>query len=312
VSAVRCAALAAGLVVAGRAGAAERPVAVTIERCPSLSEPALRDLMRAELGALLVTEDPGAERVRVRCDGDRARVAVDDPDQQPALERTISLAGFPADAQPRLLALVAVELLATRRPEMKRPRLTPEAAPVAVEPVSPGPVVSTHGLRVMGGGGPRLFLGTRGLTAWTGGMRLERAAGTSVGWALDVEGGGARRAVAPGEITALLVSAGATVRLRWPLGRGWAAAAGPGARLGLARLAGEAARPDDSGRAVLRPWAGPFGVLALDWGHGHLGGALALEGGYALLGARGLAGGALAAAVGGPWVGATLSGGWQR
>jgi hypothetical protein len=297
------------------ARASERPVTVAVERCPEVSEAALRALMRAEIGGLLLDgEDPGAERVLVSCEGELASLAAGDPDGGPALVRSVSLAGFPADARPRLLALVAVELVASRRPELRQRlerRETPPATvrkelPVAATPPPP------PALRLLAGAGARVFVTPRGLPALTAGLRLERGLGR-LELAADAEVGWGRRTLELGELEGRLASAGAALRLGDALGPSSTIAAGLGGRFGVVRLAGAPARPEEAGgRAVVRPWAGPFATVALGWGRGHACAAVSLEGGYTVVGARGLAGDSLAAAVTGPWLGATFSAGWQR
>ena len=304
-----CAAAVASVLGSLPVAAAQRPVTVAVERCPALPETALRALMRAELGGLLVDAGDGVERVLVSCDGELARVTVASAGGPP-LARSLSLAGFPADARPRLLALVAVELLAAERPEIRR-RLETRETPVLAR--AEPPPVAPRSVRLLAGGGGRVFLAAQGLAAWTGGVRVETALGPRLELALDAELGGARRALGLGRIDGWLGSGATALRLRREGGAAWSVAGGLGARFGAVRLAGAPARSDQaSGRTVLRPWGGPIATAALGLRRGHLGAALGLEVGYAAASARGFAGDALAVALSGPWVGVTLSGGWQR
>ena len=299
----------------------ERPVVLTVERCPGLSESALHALMRAEIGGLLLDgDDPEAERVLVSCDGELASVAAGDPGGGPPLVRSVSLAGFPADARPRLLALVAVELVAARRPELRQrleEREAParEAPPPAVRsapPVVVPPAPRPRPLRLLAGAGARVFVTPRGLPALTAGGRLERGLGR-LELAVDAEVGWGRRTLELGELQGRLASVGAALRIGDALGPSSTIAAGLGARAGVVALSGAPARPEEAGgRSVVRPWGGPAASIALGWGRGHACAAVSLEGGYTVVGARGLAGDSLAAAVTGPWLGVAFSAGWQR
>jgi hypothetical protein len=140
---------------------------------------------------------------------------------------------------------------------------------------------------------------------------VEPALGPRVALALDADVGSGRRSVAAGAIGGLLASGGAALRLRRPLGASWGLVGGAGLRFGLVRLTGEPTRAEDAARSVLRAWGGPLVSMAVELGRGHGCAALGLEGGWALVGARGLAGDALAAAVTGPWIGLGLAVGWR-
>jgi hypothetical protein len=294
------------------AAPADPPVVVTVAGCASLSEQALRASMRIELGALLSEGPaPGADRLVVTCDGARATVVAEDPSSAPPLARSISLDGLPPDARPRLVALVAIELLATRRPQLRQ-RLLPhpaDAAPGASPPPRAG--AERPRPRLLAGVGERAFATSHGLWATSGMVRFVPSLGPRFALALDAELGGTGRRVALGSVGGLVASAGAALVVRHPLGRGLALAGGLGARLGLVRLAGHPITADDSARSVTRPWGGPLATLGLSLGRGRACAALDVEAGATLLGARGLAGDAVAIAAAGPWLGLSLAGGWR-
>jgi hypothetical protein len=227
------------------------------------------------------------------------------------MARAVSLAGFPPDARARLLALVAVELIAARRPEVGRRLAARENARPAAPALAATPVPPPE-LRLLVGGGARTFLTAGGLATWTVNLRVEPSLGPRVGLALDAETGAGGRTHELGAVDGLLASGGAALRARYAPGQSWTLAGGAGVRFGLVRLAGEPARPEDGGRSVLRPWGGPIATLALEVGRGHSCAALGLEGGWALVGSRGLAGDSLAVALTGAWVGLGVSAGWRR
>jgi hypothetical protein len=289
--------------------AAQRPVTVAVERCPALPETALRALMRAELGGLLVDAGDGVERVLVSCDGELARVTVASAGGPP-LARSLSLAGFPADARPRLLALVAVELLAAERPEIRRRPGDARDAGAGARGASARWRRGRCACSPAAAGG--CSWRAQGLAAWTGGVRVETALGRRLELALDAELGGARRALGLG------ASTGGWGRARRRSGCG-ASGVRPGRwQAAWARASGRSAwreRPPDP----TRPAADGPAPLGRPDRHGRAGAAARPPG------RRPGAGGRVRRRQR-PWfrrrragrgavrslVGVTLSGGWQR
>ena len=339
--------LAGAGVRAGEAPSGEAPVVVAVERCPALSEAALRGLLRVEIGGLLrargAAADGEADHLIVTCAGGRAELAAEARGGGPRLARSVALADCPADARPRLVALAAIELLAAVNPEVRRrveartasapPPIVgapppAAAAPVTVAqagsgpapvsaaqagPVAPAPIArgAAVGTLLLLGAGRRVFLAERGLATWGAGLRWERALAPWGGFALDGDVGGSRNDVDGGAVTGVVGSAAGALWLERALAPRLVLRGGGGARVGFARLAGRPSDPVASGHAVVRPWGGPCATLALTTA-GRFSAQLAVEGGYAVIGARGLAGDALAAAVTGAWVGVALAAGLGR
>ena len=106
----------------------------SFDGCAPAMLPAVERIARIELHA---AEDDGgpATQIALACDGDDARITVDDPLTGKRVERTVSLATVPDLGRARLLALATAELVRSSWIELE---LTPAPAlPVAhVEQVS--------------------------------------------------------------------------------------------------------------------------------------------------------------------------------
>jgi hypothetical protein len=121
-------AVATYLDVCPAAGATAVPVALSFEGCaPSLASEVER-IARIELHAGTENVGTAATEIALTCDGDDARITVDDPLTGKRVERTVSLAKVP-QGRARLLALAIAELVRSSWLELD---LNPEPAlPVA-------------------------------------------------------------------------------------------------------------------------------------------------------------------------------------
>ena len=236
-------------------------VSLDVEACPTVSAEAVRHILGIEIGDLLLEENqssPAAShRLTIRCAGNVAWVEAAGEGGADPVDRTLRLDAFPGDAAPRVLALAGLELLAARSPAVRARMHSEPAAP----PLPAGTLEVNRQprgiLRVGLAGTWRRFFVGQGVSAWGGQAQL--------GWSLDrwhlaadLEASGASRDVSLGETSALLLSGGAAFGLVSGAGSRFLTLA-LGGRLGMARLAGNAA---DSANvissAVVRPWGGPM------------------------------------------------------
>lgn len=289
--------------------AADERVEITTAFCPAESEEAIRRVARVEIGNLLFDENlppPAAlDRIIVACRDDLVSLQLSPRSGQARVGRQVRLHDFPADSQPRVIALAALELLATVSPAVQRRiELRETASPEA--PPAPTP------LRVLAFGVQRSFFASGGLATWGAGIKTEVDLWQRFGISVDVEGGGDRGSVEFGRVTSYVGSAGALLDVRRGFGD-FVARGGLGGRLGIARLRGEPTPdPDVSGRTLVRPWGGPVANAQLQWGRRWFSLALGLEAGFAALGARGIAQQSTAAAASGAWLAFFLAAGAQR
>jgi len=321
------AAAAAAAVVAlagGVAAAAESPpgdapgTAVTIEGCAEAMATAVRGHVALELRELSIGEGPAApasgDRIVIVCADGAARISVRGSDQGQEIARTVDLAGFPADAAPRAVALAAIEALAalTRqraaaKPAAVEPRRPAPVSVVAAAPVAKAPPARPTTVLVLSGAW-RTFLDDAGLSLWGAALNVDREIGRRFDLGFDVElASGGRSQVPFGETTGLSGSARGSFGLRG----GWRALRGVvslGGRLGVARLVGKpqggsAAFGGDEGA---RPWGGPVLSAAVLGVYHRIGLRAAAEAGYAAIGATARAEEAVVAAMRGPWINLTL------
>ncbi len=158
------------------------PIRVDVEGCPPSWDPEIRLAMAVELGDERLSagiEDehlaaPGSTRTNagghelsVHCDGNRVQVVARDSRSAATLERTLT-DSLPAATGPRVVALVAVELLTTFNPAVRRrgealAESTPPMPPAAPNRTSrrrhfPLP---SRGIELDGGGSPPVSHGER-------------------------------------------------------------------------------------------------------------------------------------------------------
>ncbi len=297
----------------GRPGA----FALLIESCPSIEEAAVRHTLLVEVGDLLLDDRepaPGADRLRIRCTGDVARLEAGGGDGALALSRSIELADFPGDTTARAVALAGLELLAARSPEVRasiQERQVPPPQP-ASPPLARGadPVARTaRDLRIGLGGVWRTFLVSHGVSAWGAQAQVIVYPTARLRVPLDVEVSGARTEIeGMGRTEALLVSCGAGLGVGIG-GPRFGAGLTAGGRLGIARLSGATSRPNEvADRSVVRAWGGPAVSASLGGASETFAWALTAEAGRAVLAAEGLADRATAIAIRGFWVAISLVG----
>ncbi len=269
----------AALVVALSAIAIPAHAVVAIDVDPCAGDPAA---IEAAIALELAGAD-GAGRVEVGCDGELRVLRVDDPSGRQHVERTLSLAGLPASAHPRALALAIAELVAAGwipEPVIDARADAPAPAPIELEPVAPPAPTAARGRRIALAviGRVSSDLQTRGGTLEVSAPRgLVRGA---VG--LTVERGD--RAVAWGEVTATAISAAARAGIELHHA-GLDVELGAGLRAGVVRLSGA---PDEeramelAGAAVTGAWAAPLARLDLHARSGRAGLALGVEAGWSI------------------------------
>ena len=267
----------AGLVAAvsgwgagARAEAPHPPIVLVLDPCAAVDALEVRRLVPIEMGAPLVAAagDPGdTTRVFVGCvvgSPQLVRLEVRDPVNGRHVDRVITLVGDSKTDQARLVAIVAVELVAASRSELR------ESAPVAVvaplpEPLvlvaaaPPPPAFEAPRWRALALGSLRHVAGLPGLLPG-GGLAVERAVSRRFALGVDLLAEGAAQPTALGDVDAFLASVSVFGAWRFERGR-FTWESGLGARGGVARLAGRAARnaPVPVDPSVLTaPWVGPL------------------------------------------------------
>jgi hypothetical protein len=263
---------------AARAQTSRPPIVLVLDPCAAVDANEVRRLVPIEMGAPLAPA-PGEEASGARVDTTRVfvgcvvgspqlvRLEVRDPESGRRVDRVITLVGDSKTDQARLVAIVAVELVAASRSELKEAAaaapaaaLTPEARPLVITATpTPAPETSRSRWRALALGSLRHFAGLPRLLPGAG----LAVAGTwphGFGLAVDAFAEGAVQPSALGDVDAFVASLG--VQGLWRLERGrLALEMALGARGGLARLAGQSAGAGSSGivlHQVSDPWAGPL------------------------------------------------------
>ena len=191
------------------------------------------------------------------------RLEVRDPDSGRRVDRVITLVGDSKTDQARLVAIVAVELVAASRSELKEPAAAVVAAPAAPEPralavavtPAPAPAPPRPRWRALALGSLRHFAGLPRLLPG-GGLAVERSWARGFGLSADVLAEGAAQPVALGDVDAFIASFGVVGSWRVERGR-FAWDSGVGARGGVARLAGRSPPPVQTS-VLSEPWTGPL------------------------------------------------------
>jgi hypothetical protein len=260
-----------------RAQTARPPIVLVLDPCAAVDADEVRRLVPIEMGAPLApaagdsagTARADTTRVFVGCvvgSPQLVRLEVRDPESGRRVDRVITLVGDSKTDQARLVAIVAVELVATSRTELREAPAgavhapTPDAhALVVTATPAPAPEVPRPRWRALALGSLRRFAGLPRLLPG-GGLAVERAWPRGLGLSVDgfAEGGAAPTPL--GDVDAFVASAG--VHGFWRVERGALAwETGLGARGGFARLAGQSARAGSAGVVsgeVSAPWAGPL------------------------------------------------------
>jgi hypothetical protein len=276
ITAVLAAAAASAGAGAG-AQTARPPIVLVLDPCAAVDADEVRRLVPIEMGAPLAapTGDgaatPPADAARadtthvfVGCvpgSPQLVRLEVRDPESGRHVDRVITLVGESKTDQARLVAIVAVELVAASRTELREAppaTATPDPRALAVT-VTPAPPVEPPRARwrafALGSlrhiqGLPRVLPG--------GGLGLERGFARGFALSADALAEGIGQPTALGDVDAFLASLG--VLGSWRVEHGHLAGeAGVGARGGFARLAGRATSATTVRPGVLAaPWAGPL------------------------------------------------------
>jgi hypothetical protein len=308
-------ALLAGTGKAAVAPAARGTVVLDAAACPSVPEAAIRHIVAIEIGDLLAAPGDvpaaGGNRLTIACDKTAARLAASRADgADPPIERALPLASFPGDAAPRALALAGVEMLAALDPAVRERIQTRQSSPAAPPPPPPPTPARADGALAPVGitisAVRRDFVAASGAGGWGARLDLDRGVAERFALGVDVEVDRASTTVALGEARALILSAGVFGGPR-RAGRRAAGALSLGARGGLVSLEGTPAGGSGAtGGSALRPWWGPA-ITARGWLRaGPVGLAGAIEAGFTVRGAHGLADGATILAVDGAWLAAGI------
>jgi hypothetical protein len=316
------------------------PIRIDLETCPAHWGPEIRLALAVELGDERLADAPpdqppadpgnpladgvGGHRLTVRCAEQRVWIVAHAANTGATLERNLT-GDLPEATAPRVIALVAADLLTTFDPALRR-RLEASAkpnrpasppAPSLSSAPSPSPSPSPldgRRLAVTAGAVYRSFLSSGGVSAW-GGVMDARRASRDERWSagLDVEIAGAERSTSIGQTSALLVSARASAggRVR-AAGDRLALSADLGVRGGAVRLSGRADDPNVLGATVVHPWAGPVATLRAELGLSWFCAAIAAEGGWAAVSASGIVNKGPALAASGPWLAISLAVGGRR
>jgi hypothetical protein len=303
-------------------------VGLEVAACPETFDASLRQILRIELGGLLddggAASAPGREWLEIRCESAVARITAHDARGERAVRNDLSYDAFPGDAAPRAVALAALEALRAVDPTLnerieteraKQPAPEPAAAPVVTpkteqKPVAPPPEPRPTRMftRVLLGGAARFYFGGAETTA--AGIRSELSFRFAIPFDLgfDIEGSFARHHVSLGSVEARMLSVAAWLGPRVGSDT-WSATAALGGRGGVSVLSGFATPPEARAHDVTRAVGGPMLVLRGDGAVRALALALALEAGYAAVGAEGFSGGAAAIGFDGAWLAASASAG---
>jgi hypothetical protein len=274
-----------------------RPDADTYVRVESCSEQLRAELpavVKLEIDVLLRERGPTRappERIVIRCRDERAQIEVTLGGA--SRESSIDVGQLAAEPRARAVALAAAELvhaMSSQTPAQKAPEpaLT-QPAPAAARTLEP-PRRSLPRPALLAGGVAE-WLGKPGTLLWGARLAFHYPLGALVVPALSLDGTSGDFSSRSARITVTTVTAGAhayfgttTGRVRW--------AAGPGARLGWAQLAGQ---PDAGsvyeGQTLAAAWGGPEARARVAYGMTESGSpllALEVAAGVVTLPVRGL------------------------
>ena len=231
-------------------------VDLTLEGCPDIDGTRVRELVAIEIATIRAGGQPGPTAARLTCDGPHVRIDLlgDAPSGA-----DIDLAGTPAPARPRLLALTITELAAAswvdpRKQIVAQPAPQPQpSAAVVVATAAPPPApprarvfVATSLRRI---GSPATWLGGAG-------FGVEYSVRSWLAAAVDVrlEAGETSTATAP--IGWRAVSSMAGVAIGGARGRlAWSAL--PGLSAGIVRLSAAPVPAGAVSTSLDAMWAGP-------------------------------------------------------
>jgi len=304
----------------GAAQAVDAAVSISVDRCVPVDHEALHRLLAIELGTSTAHE-PGPKvptRVWVGCSPLGIELRLEDGVTSKMMARTLPASSFRDTSSTRLLALAVAEFVVASWIELGvQPE--PSVPPVPIAP-APSPEVRqaveqaideraepSDGLSVTGA--LALAVWTENGSMWLGGgARVTREASPTLAWSASFDFTGTIRDLEFGRVHGFSGSAAfsALFYMRFaPL----TLFTGPGARVGVVRLAGE---PDDdavNGREFAAPFGGPLWLARVDLALSRsvrLG--LELEAGFATLPAKGTDDrGENVFGLEGPWLSPALS-----
>jgi hypothetical protein len=317
-----------------RAAVEPPPISLSVGSCPPAWDPEIRLTVAVELGDERLADAPAEARpaapgspraageagytLAVRCAEHRVQIVARDSKTALTLERTLT--DVPDATAPRLIALVAVELLTTFNPALRRrleaspARPSKPSPPPPPPPVAPPPPPEERRLSLTAGWVYRTFLASGGVQAW-GGMLDGRRASQGGSWsaALGLELVADERSTDIGQTSALLGSARASAGGRVPLaGDRLVLSFDVGGRVGFVRLSGHADPRNIGPTTFVNPWAGPVATLRAQFGVSWFCAEIAAEAGWAAVSANGLVNGGAALAASGPWLAISLGLGSRR
>jgi hypothetical protein len=318
--------VAVALAVAGRPSA-ERGLEVTvdIDPCLSVARSEVLRLTELELDAHVVPPSLApahVTRVDVTCAGKHVRLRVTDPVTGKSLERTLALGTHEVDVTGRAVALAIVELVLTSWMELTLAEPPPksvgfQAPPPEITDLAEERAVTLgarsshvdHVLAIVQAQGPFRGFGV----GWGGGARLGWNFGEDwFGGDIDLIAAQMAADSDLGSVRATTWSSGLRASFKLWLDPVWLEA-GPGFRIGIARLAGT---PEDEnetrGGVVAGMWAGPLAYAGLGLEAKSLAFTLGIEGGFAFQSVSGRIDEDTSVAVGGPWMALSAGIGWGQ
>ena len=287
--------------------------ALETDACPPAVETEVRRILSVETGPLLLdvgqAVPPDGDHVRITCREQGATIEARGAASGDPVSRVLRLDAFPGDAEPRALALAAIEVLAALN--RQRAAATQEH-PSGPAPARAAPVTRADAPSTIARAAPpvyqpsfgislslvrRVFLVSHGLSLWGGAIDVHHNVGSRWALGLDLEVGSIDDTPADplGHAHGVVTSAAAFFGVRRD-GSRLSGTLAIGGRLGVASLSGSPSSIA-TGTTVLRPWSGPalaaYGAL----GQRRFQLRVNVEIGVALLGAEGLAGETSALAI---------------
>jgi hypothetical protein len=298
---------------------------VEIDPCLAVARSEVLRITELELDARVVTPSlapPHATRVEVTCAGRHVRLRVTDPVTGKSLERTLALGTHEVDVTGRAVALAIAELVLTSWMELTFPDPPPRAVgfqppPPEIKDLAEERAVTLgarsgridHVLAVGQAQGPFRGFGI----GWGGGARLGWNFGEDwFGGDVDLMATQSEASSPLGSVRASTWSSGLRASFKLWLDPVWLEA-GPGFRLGIARLAGTPA--DESatrGGVVAGVWGGPVAYAGFGLELWHVAFTLGAEGGWVTQGVRGRVDENNPVAIGGGWTAVSAGIGWGQ
>ena len=299
---------------------AEAPVSISVDACVPVDHSALHRLLAIELGTSTARE-PGPKiptRVWVSCSPQGIELRLEDGMTSKTMQRTLPASSFRDASSTRLLALAIAEFVVASWIELGQPE--PSVRPVPVAP-PPTPTMREQVTHVVAERAPQesqeiALSGALALALWTtndslwlgGGVRVTRLASPSMAWSVAFDLNGTSSEVESGEVHGFTGSLAFTALLFLKL-PALMLLTGPGARVGVTRLAGQPRdRSETKGRQFVAPYGGPIWLARADLILGRnvrLG--IELEAGFTTLPAKATADGEQVFALQGVWISPGLS-----